>query len=108
MVTLDDDQLKAVQIAAGNKWNAVRNAMGLEPKKEPSVPIEGPSPGCVTSYTHKRKIEVVSDEQDGQVHEGGRAQEEGASGEEVIHGEESEGTPGDDAGWQPSVSEITH
>jgi hypothetical protein len=48
-ITLDEEQQRKVLLAAGNRWNAVRNAMGIDPSaRQPGTLDDNPPPGVDT------------------------------------------------------------
>jgi hypothetical protein len=64
-ITLDEEQQRKVLLAAGNRWNAVRNAMGIDPSaRQPGTLDDNPPPGVDTDALQEREAaEVLVEEQ---------------------------------------------
>jgi hypothetical protein len=101
-ITISDDQLRELEIAAGTKWNKCRIVLGIEQVPAPPEPEPPAVSGFGTYHREKAvKQEIKHEDQGRQVQESLNTQREGqgsgytTSGPDRIDGYNAEG---EDAG----------
>ena len=95
-LTISDEQLREVEFAAGNKWNRVRDALGIEKPVAPSVPVE-PSTPYSTYHAVKR---AFGDDRPVSLTEGGHSDANQGRQIDTSEPDRQDATPEPDLNWE--------